>query len=141
MKTWQLKDEQDLHVTCIPALLDCVQPGDIIYLIGSLGAGKTTLTRALLQAWGYRGHVKSPTYTLVESYLLADFQVHHFDLYRLQDPYELLEMGIEDYCDAAAICLFEWPDKGAGCIPAASWLVEIQSQGDTLRTVTLRAGD
>jgi tRNA threonylcarbamoyladenosine biosynthesis protein TsaE len=95
-----------------------VQPGLLIFLHGDLGVGKTTFVRALLGAMGYEGHVKSPTYTLIESYHVSDIVVHHLDLYRLRDPEELLYIGIEDYL-SASLTLIEWPDHGKGVLPAA----------------------
>lgn len=96
------------------------QPGAVIFLQGPLGAGKTTLVRGILRALNFQGVIKSPTFTLVESYDLAIGALFHFDLYRLNDPQELLDIGLEDYLQPEAICLIEWPEKALAILPKPS---------------------
>lgn len=97
----------------------------LIYLHGDLGAGKTTLTRAIIHALGFQGRVKSPTYTIVESYQFDEQILYHFDFYRISDAAELEFIGLEEYFTQQAICLVEWPEHALPLLPAADLLVHI----------------
>lgn len=107
------------------AIARVLQPGLVIYLSGDLGAGKTTLTRGLLRALGHTGPVKSPTYTLVELYVISGYSVYHFDFYRFNSPEEWHDAGLDEHFDGRAICLVEWPEKAGGYLPAADIAIEL----------------
>lgn len=116
----QLHDEEG--TTALGAsLARALAPGLTIYLHGDLGAGKTALTRALLHAAGYEGHVKSPTYTLAEPYSIViagqPVEVIHFDLYRMASPEEFLDAGFREHFNERSICIVEWPEKAESVLP------------------------
>ena len=100
-------------------LAPCIKPGMVLHLHGDLGAGKTTLVRALLHALGYKGRVKSPTYTLLEQYEAGGLRLRHFDLYRFHDEDEWEAAGFRDEFDGCNVCLVEWPKKANGLVPQA----------------------
>ena len=108
----------------------------LILLNGDLGAGKTTISRGILQGLGHQGAVKSPTYTLVEPYQLAIGKIYHFDLYRLIDPEELEHIGFSDYLSEAKLCIIQWPENGGSYIPLPDLSIGIQLNGSG-RQVTL----
>jgi len=113
-----LKDETSQEALAAEFARNSPQ-GTVIFLQGDLGTGKTTFVRGFLRALGYKGIVKSPTYTLVEPYLIDNKRIYHFDLYRLGVPDELEYAGGRDYFDDESICLVEWPEKAQGFLPEA----------------------
>lgn len=127
------------------SLARCLRPGLSIYLHGDLGAGKTSLTRAVLHALGHQGQVKSPTYTLVEPYQVQlqeqACQFMHFDLYRMHSPDEFIEAGFRDEFHAQSICMVEWPEKAATLLPAADLHVYFELAGTGRQVKLLASSD
>jgi tRNA threonylcarbamoyladenosine biosynthesis protein TsaE len=105
-----------------------LKPGDAVLLKGELGAGKTTLARSILRALGVEGHVPSPTFTLVQAYQAENLPVFHYDLYRIETPRELAELGIDDAMEDGAVVV-EWPERGFPQRLAADALTVILTQG------------
>lgn len=116
------------------ALVRTLTPGLTIFLHGELGAGKTALTRALLHAAGHAGHVKSPTYTLLEPYTITlagePVAVRHFDLYRLGSADEFLDAGFRDEFDGRCVCIVEWPEKAAAVLQTPDIAVHLKVVGE-----------
>ena len=112
-------------------------PGVSFYLSGPLGAGKTTLARGILHGLGYAGRVKSPSYALVESYMIAQLPVYHIDLYRLADAREIENLGMRDYMDGRAVCLLEWPERAQGRLPPPSVHIDLAVTGEDKRSLQL----
>lgn len=111
-----LQDENEtLHFGKVLAKL--ASRGQVIFLVGDLGAGKTTFVRGYLRALGFTSSIKSPTFALVEEYHFDIGPVFHFDLYRLDHPEELEAIGIREYFDSQNIVLVEWPEKGENYLP------------------------
>ncbi|MDD2743763.1 MAG: tRNA (adenosine(37)-N6)-threonylcarbamoyltransferase complex ATPase subunit type 1 TsaE [Rhodocyclaceae bacterium] len=93
-------------------------PGLVIFLEGDLGVGKTSFARSVIRALGHLGAVKSPTYSLVEVYVVSSLYLYHFDFYRFEAHEEFLDAGFGEYFNEHAICLVEWPERAEGCLPS-----------------------
>lgn len=106
-----------------------VRPPLAIYLRGDLGAGKTAFARAYIQALGFEGYVKSPSYGLLETYRVRGQAVLHLDLYRIEDPGELEYLALRDLYDASSVLLVEWPDRGGSELPPADLVLDFGESG------------
>lgn len=120
-------------------LAACLEPGMSVHLSGDLGAGKTTLARGLIQALGFAGKVKSPTYTLVEPYEDSRLSLYHLDLFRFRDPEEWRDAGLDECFNARSICLVEWPERAAGLLPPADLRVRLAAPSGGGRDATIDA--
>ncbi|HEY0818466.1 MAG TPA: tRNA (adenosine(37)-N6)-threonylcarbamoyltransferase complex ATPase subunit type 1 TsaE [Rhizobacter sp.] len=117
-----------------PALRDA-----FIELHGTLGAGKTTFTRHLLQTLGVQGRIKSPTYAVLESYEVAGLAISHFDFYRFKDPQEFEDAGFRDVFAQPGLKIAEWPEQAAGLLPPADLRMELVALEGDERRVTFDA--
>ena len=115
-----------------------LKAGTFCSLEGSLGAGKTCVSRGILRGMGHTGHVKSPTYPLVEIYNLKTLTICHFDFYRITNPLEILEAGFRDMFSGTNICLVEWAEKGKGVIPRPDITISLSFNQDS-RNVSVSA--
>ncbi len=111
--------------------------GQVVYLHGELGAGKTTLFRGMMRGLGFAGAVKSPTFTLLETYRIGELDIYHFDLYRLRKPEELEDLAWRDYI-GAAVCIFEWPENAMPLLPDPDCAIEIEYGVKDLRRVIIK---
>lgn len=116
-----------------------LRPGDVVALSGDLGAGKTTVARAILAACGHDGEVPSPTFTILETYPECSPPLVHADFYRLDDPAEIAELGLEDYRAGAAL-IAEWPEKAGGFANEAACLSIALETGASGRRAIVRGG-
>lgn len=112
----------------------CIAPllagGMIVTLQGDLGAGKTTLVRGLLRACGVDGAIKSPTYALVEHYLVSSIYFYHFDFYRFITPNDWDTAGFADYFRDDAVCIVEWPERAGDRLPQADLALSLAYEAD-----------
>jgi len=128
------------------SLVNKLTSGTLLSLRGELGAGKSVLARAMVHAAGYEGGVKSPTYTLIESYALTSprgeiRRIAHLDLYRLADPEELHYLGFDDVLDSHDLVLIEWPEKAGDLMPPASIRINIEYAPEGGRIVTIESDE
>ncbi|MBX3725097.1 MAG: tRNA (adenosine(37)-N6)-threonylcarbamoyltransferase complex ATPase subunit type 1 TsaE [Xanthomonadales bacterium] len=107
--------------------------GGLVTLRGDLGAGKTSLARAVLQSLGHPGAVRSPTYALAEPYTIGELQAWHLDLYRIADPGELEFLGLREWLRPGVLVLVEWPERAAGWLPPADLDVVLEHDGEGRR--------
>lgn len=113
-----------------------LQPGDVVLLHGDLGAGKTTLTQGVAQGLGVNGPVQSPTFTLVREHDAENMRLYHLDLYRLDDPEQLEDIGYEVFINPPdGISLIEWPERAGDWLPHSFLLVQIEHLGGDRRRV------
>jgi tRNA threonylcarbamoyl adenosine modification protein YjeE len=102
----------------------------LVFLSGELGAGKTTLAAALLQALGVEETVRSPSYALIETYMARAGEAVHIDLYRLHGPEELQQLGLRDYLNGRTLLLVEWPERAGGALPSPDLDVRLETTDD-----------
>ena len=125
-------------------LASTIKKGQVICLVGDLGAGKTTLTQYLCQALGVAEYVTSPTFNLMNTYAgtLKDepVEIHHFDVYRVDDPDEMLEIGFDDFVYGDGICIIEWANQVKDLLPDHSIWIELSLGLDGKRVLNMTSG-
>jgi len=126
-KTFEIATEEDMVKLGQSVAASLTKPC-VMTLSGELGTGKSVLARSIVRALGHLGAVKSPTYTLVETYSTDQWQIAHLDLYRLNDPEELHYLAFDDIVANADLIIIEWPDKGGLLLPKATLTVSIEYQ-------------
>jgi len=137
MKTLYLVDERASE-TWAQRLAEVLPFSAVLSFRGEIGTGKTTFIRAMLRAMGVTSAIKSPTFSLVESYSCQPRNVHHFDLYRIEDEAELDYIGFRDYFSDEAICCIEWPERACGSLLVCDLAFSLSVEGGG-RRMTIKA--
>lgn len=136
----QWKNINEGQMTSIATkLASIIHDQGILYLRGELGAGKTTFARAFLSAFGVGERIKSPTYSLIESYEVKGRSIHHLDLYRIADPEELHWLGLADLTSPQALLVIEWPERGASSLPEPDLIINFAHTDQRGRDLSLIA--
>lgn len=113
--------------------------GMTVFLSGPLGAGKTTLARGLIRALGFEGRVKSPSYSLVELYVISGLYLYHFDFYRFKEPREFRDAGLGEYFNDQSLCIVEWPEKAQDQLPLPDLDITLEFDDAGGRTAALKS--
>lgn len=136
MKTILFCDTLEQLPAIVHEVINLAKPQTIWLFEGEMGAGKTTLIKAICHEMGVLNTVQSPTYSIVNEYITATGEtIYHFDCYRLKNEYEALDFGIEEYLDSGHYCFIEWSSKIQGLIPAEHLVIEINVSEEGKRTI------
>ena len=136
-KTIILKTEEDTKALGTSLAKD-IEQGDIFALVGDLGTGKTTLTKALAAAFGIQETITSPTFTIISEYDSGRLPFYHFDVYRVHNEDELFEIGFEEYLEGAGVCIIEWADLVKEILPPRTKWVYLEygnKEGERICTI------
>lgn len=135
MKTYISKSIEDTYKIANEFAKTLIQ-GDIVLLVGDLGAGKTAFVKGIVKSFGGEQEgVTSPTFTIVNAYDLENFSIFHFDLYRLENPEELYNIGFEEYFYGNGICFIEWPERASDFFDSNAKIVQINKIDEHTREI------
>lgn len=132
-----LRNESDTRAFGLE-LAEKLQPGDVIALVGDLGTGKTALTRYIAEGLGVTETISSPTFTIVKEYSSGRIPLFHFDVYRLSDGGELLDIGADEYLNGNGACIIEWADIVADVLPDDAIVIQLlygENEGERIAVI------
>lgn len=132
-----LRNESDTRAFGLE-LAEKLQPGDVIALVGDLGTGKTALTRYIAEGLGVTETISSPTFTIVKEYSSGRIPLFHFDVYRLSDGEELLDIGADEYLNGNGACIIEWADIVADVLPDDAIIIQLlygENEGERIAVI------